>query len=80
MLLREAADKGKSLKQQIIHSVNQQKDEEMTGEKTWKQNGLFPMRSQISAFQKKFPENTLVCTNQRTISTIKGDLEIYTNN
>ena len=41
MLLRESTDNDKSLKQQMIFSVNQQKDEEMRGEKIWESNGFF---------------------------------------
>ena len=41
MLLRESTDKDKSFKQQMIFSVNQQKDGEIRGEKISKSNGFF---------------------------------------
>ena len=41
MLLCESTDKDKSFKQQMIFSVNQQKDGEIRGEKISKSNGFF---------------------------------------
>ena len=54
MLLRESTDNDKSLKQQMIFSVNQQKDEEMRGEKIWESNGFFyDQKIRLQHFKKK---------------------------
>ena len=74
-LSKEATDKGRKLKKQMIMSTD---TDTKNTEYIWKKDGFFgDQRGDLTVLKKNFPENTLVFCNQGTISTMKGELAIY---
>ena len=83
LLTKEATEKDKSLKTQLLLSTtNSQSSEKISGEKIWKKNGFFQMKEQISTLKRKtFLENPLCYVNQAYFFTVKGgELAIYNHN
>ena len=79
LLSVEAADNDKSLKKQMaISSINQKDDESIRGQVIRKKR-IFLSKVLLDYKQKKCPQNILVYVKLGTISTIKGNLAIYTN-
>ena len=63
----------------MLRSANQNEKEE-NGELIWSDNRFFPdQRVDFNMSKKNFPENALVYIKQGTVSTIKGELDVYVN-
>ena len=72
LLSKEETSKDQSLEIQMFLSLD--KSDSSNSEKIWKKKAFFD----FTLIKPKFPENTLVCCNQSTISTLKaGDYGIY---
>ena len=74
-------DKDGSMKTQLLIRSDA-KDEKLSGEKVWKENGFFKdVRPELNLEKVNMPENTLYYVNQAFISTVKnGDIAMYVQN
>ena len=71
-LFKEATQKEKSFKTQLLFTSNDEKPTKT--ERIWKHSSFFnDQKGDFTISKINFPENTLVYTNQGTVSTIKGD-------
>ena len=83
LLTKEATEKDRSLKTQLLLSTtNSQSSEKISGEKIWKKNGFFQIKEQISTLKRKtFLENAIYYVNQAYLFTVNGgELAIYNHN
>ena len=81
LLSKEMTDKDGSMKTQLLIRSDA-KDEKLSGEKVWKENGFFKdVRPELNLEKVNMPENTLYYVNQAFISTVKnGDIAMYVQN
>ena len=81
MLTKEATDKDRSLKTQLLVSTNNS-DDKISSERVWRDNGFFKdVRPDLKLEKRNIPENTLMYVNQAFLSTVKnGDLAMYNHN
>ena len=81
ILTKEATDKDRSLKTQLLLSSNNS-DEKLSGEPVWKSFGYFPdTRPELNLEKKNIPEKSLFYINQSYLSTVKnGDIAMYHDN
>ena len=79
LLSKEAIEKDRSLKTQLILSKNSQPTETISGKQISKKQGFFSDETTDFNIEKKnFPENVLYFVNQPYLSTGKGgELAIY---
>ena len=82
MLTKEATDKNRSLKTQLLVSTISNDDEKISGERVWKENGFFgDMKPDLKLEKRNVPENSLLYINQAYLSTVKfGELALYNHN
>ena len=75
-LTKEATKKDQKLKMEMLMSTT---DDKKNSETIWKKNGFFSdQKGKFTISKNNFPENTLACCNQGTISTVKsGENTIY---
>ena len=74
-LTKEATDKDRKLKMQMIMSTD---TDTKNTQYVWRVDGFFgDQKGDLTVFKKNFPENTLMYSNQGTISMAKGELAIY---
>ena len=72
LLTKEATDKDRSLKTQLLFSTVGNKDEKISGERIWKSDGFFgDLRPDLKLDKKNIPENCLLYFNQGFLSTVK---------
>ena len=81
LLSKEAVDKDRSLKMQVLVTSNDSQDK-LCGERVWKNNGFFQdLRPDLNLEKKNIPENTLFYVNQSLLSTVKNeDIAMYNHN
>ena len=81
MLTKEANDKDRSLKTQLLVSTSGNSDDKISGERVWR-NGFFKdVRLNLKLQKRNIPENCLLYGNQAFSSTVKsGDLAMYNHN
>ena len=81
ILTKEATDKDRSLKTQLMVASNNS-DEKLSGERVWGSEGYFSdIRPELNLEKKNIPENTLFYVNQSYLSTAKnGDIARYNHN
>ena len=81
LLSKEAVDKDRSLKMQVLVTSDDSQDK-LCGERVWKNNGFFQdLRPDLSLEKKNIPENTLFYVNQSLLSTVKNeDIAMYNHN
>ena len=79
MLTKEATDKDRSLKTQLLVSISGNNDDKISGERVWRSHGFFrDVRPDLKLEKRKIPENALMYVNQAFLSTVKnGDLAMY---
>ena len=78
LLSKEANEKDRSLKTQLLLSTNSQSPEKISGEVVWKKLVFSLTRADSNLLKRNFPENTLCYVNQGYISAVKGsELAIY---
>ena len=82
MLTKEATEKDRSLKTQLLLSAAGNTEEKMSGEPVWSKNGFFgDQKPDLKLEKRNVPENTLLYLNQGYLSTVKtGELAMYNNN
>ena len=82
LLTREATDKDRSLKTQLLVSTSNSSNEKISGERVWKSDGFFKdVRPDFNLEKRNTPENCLFYVNQSCLSTVKnGDLAMYNHN
>ena len=82
LLTKEATDKDRSLKTQLLMATDSQKVEKIRGELVWKKFGYFgDEKTDFNIEKRYFPENALCIINQAYLSTVKnGELAIYNDN
>ena len=74
LLSKEASEKDRSLKTQLILSTNSQ-PEKISGGVLWRNNGFFSdERADLNIEKKNFPENDVCYINQAFL-TVKGGEE-----
>ena len=65
LLSKEASEKDRTLKTQLILSTNSQPTEKISGEQIWKNQGFFSDETaDFNTEKKKFSENALCYVNQ----------------
>ena len=81
LLSKEASEKDRSLKTQLLLSPNSQ-PEKISGEQIWKKNGFFSdERADFNMEKKNFLEYALCYINKGYLCTVKGgELVIYNHN
>ena len=82
LMSKEVSDKDRSMKTQLLMSSPSTSDENVSGEKVWKENGFFKeIKPEMNIEKVNVPENTLLYINQGFISTVKsGELAMYVHN
>ena len=82
LLTKEATDKDRSLKTQLLMATDSQKVEKIRGELVWNKFGYFgDGKTDFNIGKRYFPENALCIINQAYLSTVKnGELAIYNHN
>ena len=82
MLTKEATDKDRSLKTQLLLSAAANSEEKINGERVWKDNGFFgDMKPELKLAKENVPENCLLYINQAYLATVKsGKLAMYNHN
>ena len=82
LLSKELTDKDRSMKTQLLIRSQSTDDEKLSGEKVWKENGLFKdIRPELNLEKVNMPENCLYYVNQAFLSTVKnGDIAMYVQN
>ena len=74
LLTKEATEKDRSFKTQLLLSANSQPVEKISGAPIWKKDVLFSdERANFNIDKKNFLENALCYINQAYLSTVKGD-------
>ena len=72
LLSKEASEKDRSLKTQLILSTNSQ-PEKITGGMLWRNNGFFSdERADLNVEKKNFPKNDVCYINQAFLPNVKG--------
>ena len=72
-MTREATEKDRSLKTQLVLSTNSQSPVKINGKQVWKERGYFSdERADFNIEKRNFRENALSYINQRYFSTVKG--------
>ena len=72
LLSKEASEKDRSLKTQLILSTNSQ-PEKITGGMFWRNNGFFSdERADLNVEKKNFPKNDVCYINQAFLPNVKG--------
>ena len=76
---KEMTDKDRSMKTQLLVKP---KDDKLSGEKIWKQDGFFKdVRAELNLEKVNIPENALLYINQGFLSTVKsGEIAMYLHN
>ena len=79
LLSKEMTDKDKSMKTQLLYKP---KEDKLSGEKTWKEDGFFKnIMAQLNLDKVNIPENCLLYVNQGFFSTVKsGEIAMYLHN
>ena len=79
LLSKEMTDKDRSMKTQLLVKP---KDDKLSGEKIWKQDGFFKdVRAELNLEKVNIPENALLYINQDFLSTVKsGEIAMYLHN
>ena len=79
LLSKEMTDKDRSMKTQLLVKP---KDDKLSGEKIWKQDGFFKdVRAELNLEKVNIPENALFYINQGFLSTVKsGEIAMYLHN
>ena len=79
LLSKEMTDKDRSIKTQLLVKP---KDDKLSGEKIWKQDGFFKdVRAELNLEKVNIPENALLYINQGFLSTVKsGEIAMYLHN
>ena len=79
LLSKEMTDKDRSMKTQLLVKP---KDDKLSGEKIWKQDGFFKdVRAELNLDKVNIPENALLYINQGFLSTVKsGEIAMYLHN
>ena len=82
MLTKEATDKDRSLKTQLLVSISGNNDDKISGERVWRSNGYFrDVRPDLKLEKRNIPENCPMHVNQAFLSTVKnGKLAMYNHN
>ena len=83
LMIKEATDKDRSLKTQMLLSTSvNSTPENISGEQVWKRNGYFSdEKANLNIEKQNFPENALCDINQGYISAVKGgELAMYNHN
>ena len=82
MLTKEATDKDRSSKTQLLISTSGNNDDKISGERVWRSNGYFRDRRPDLKLEKgNIPENCLMYVSQAFLSTLKnGELAMYNHN
>ena len=72
-MTREATEKDRSLKTQLVLSTNSQSPVKINGKQVWKEHGYFSdERADFNIEKRNFGENALCYINQGYFSTVKG--------
>ena len=79
LLSKVMTDKDKSMKTQLLFKP---KEDKLSGEKVWKENGFFKdVRAELNLEKVNIPENCLLYVNQGFLSTVKsGEIAMYLHN
>ena len=79
LLSKEMTDKDRSMKTQLLVKP---KDDKLSGEKIWKQDGFFKdVRAELNLEKVNIPKNALLYINQGFLSTVKsGEIAMYLHN
>ena len=79
LLSKEMTDKDRSMKTQLLFKP---KDDKISGEKIWKENGFFgDVKAELNLEKVNIPENCLLYVNQGFLSTVKsGEIAMYLHN
>ena len=79
LLLKEMTDKDRSIKTQLLFKS---KDDKLSGEKIWKENGYFgDVKAELNLEKVNISENCLLYVNQGFLSTVKsGEIAMYLHN
>ena len=82
LLKKEATDKDRSLKTQLLMATDSRKVEKIREERIWKEFWLFRWwKNWFQHRKERFLENVLCYVNQGCLSTVKSEeLAIYNNN
>ena len=82
LVTKEATEKYRSLKTQLLLSTNSQSREKISSERVCKKQEYFiDKRADFSIENRNFPKNTPCYINQGYLSTVKGGkLAIYQHN
>ena len=82
MLMKEATDKDRSLKTQLLVSASGNNDDKISGERVWRSDGYFrDVRPDLKPERRNIQENCLLYINQSFLSTVKnGKLATYSHN
>ena len=82
MLTKEATDKDRSLKTQLLVSTSGNNDDKISGERVWRSDGYFrDVRLDLKLEKQNIPENCLLYINQAFLSSVKnGELAMYNHN
>ena len=82
MLTKEATEKDRSLKTQLLVSTTGNNDDKISSEGVWKNDGFFrDVRPDLKLEKRNIPENCLLYVNQPYLSTVKsGELVMYNHN
>ena len=82
MLTKEATNKDRSLKTQLLVSTSNNNDDKISCERVWRSDGfLKDVRPDLKLGKRNIPENCLLYVNQAFLSTVKnGDLAMYNHN
>ena len=82
MLTKEATEKDRSLKTQLLVSTPGNNDDEISGERVWRHNSFFrDVKPDLKLEKRNIPENCLIYINQTYLSTVKSsELAMYNHN
>ena len=82
MLTKEATDKDRSLKTQLLVSTSGNNDDKISNERVWRSDSYFrDVRPDLKLEKRNIPENCLLYVNQAFLSTVKkGELAMYNHN
>ena len=82
ILSKELIDKDRSMKTQLLIKSSADIDEQLSGEKVWKNNGFFKdIKPELNLEKVNIPKNCLFYVNQSFLLNVKnGDLAMYNQN
>ena len=82
MLTKEAPDKDRSLKTQVLVSTSGNNDDKISGERVRRSDGCVrDVRPNLKQEKQNIPENALMYVRQAFLSTVKnGDLAMFNHN